>query len=55
MGNGTLTWFIKVVVTIPYFYFKAADEIMLSADVSDPGDKIVIDFIAFRDLAYPEK
>jgi len=28
---------------------------MLSADVSDPEDRNVLDVISFRDMAYPEK
>ncbi len=44
-----------MVVTIPFAPIKAADEIMLSVDVNDPEDKIVIDLISFRDMAYPKK
>ncbi|MDR3553655.1 MAG: PIG-L family deacetylase [Syntrophobacteraceae bacterium] len=44
-----------MVISFPFHYIEAADEIMLSGDVSDPQDKIVIDFTSFRDMAFSHK
>ncbi|MFZ2446323.1 MAG: PIG-L family deacetylase [Syntrophobacteraceae bacterium] len=44
-----------MVIAIPYSCIQTADEVMLSADVSDPEDKTVIDFTSFRDMAYTAK
>jgi LmbE family N-acetylglucosaminyl deacetylase len=44
-----------MVITFPFRYIKAADEIMLSGDVSDPEDKMIIDFTSFRDMAFSHK
>lgn len=44
-----------MVVTIPFSCIETAEDAMLSVDVNDPEDKTVIDFISFRDIAYPEK